>query len=276
MWKRYNGALISTAAPHETIEATFTAAFWKKHRRELFARWTSDYDCKQETAFWYIVKDTPFDIGALKAKRRYEINKGNRNFEVREIVPAEYAEELFAVTQKAYEAYPAKSRPRVEHDSFVFGVKQGAYYKTYGAFDKETAVLCGYALLRRDGQYVNLCVLKTDPQAEAGGVNAAIVYRVLEEHREFLQTGGYICDGARNVLHRTAFQEYLIKYFEFRKAYCKLNIAYNPRIKWIIPLLYPMRNVLKKIKSNRLASKVYGVLLMEEIARDCAKVMDNE
>ena len=51
----------------------------------LLARWTSDWDCGYETEWWYCIKDTPFDISTLKSKRRYEINKGNKNFEVREI-----------------------------------------------------------------------------------------------------------------------------------------------------------------------------------------------
>ena len=52
----------------------------------------------------------------------------------------------------------------------------------------------------------------------------------LEIKEEFSQKIGknfYICDGERNILHETSFQNYLEKYFGFRKAYCKLNLKYR-------------------------------------------------
>ena len=50
-------------------------------------------DCGYETNWWYVVKDTPFDLNSLKAKRRYEINKGIKNFEVIDIDPKNYSED---------------------------------------------------------------------------------------------------------------------------------------------------------------------------------------
>lgn len=45
--------------------------------KPYLARWTSSFDCGHETNWWYVIKDTPFDINELKKKRRYEIRKGN-------------------------------------------------------------------------------------------------------------------------------------------------------------------------------------------------------
>lgn len=45
-----------------------------------FARWTDNFDCGYETEWWYCIKDEPFDISKINSKKRYEINKGKKNF----------------------------------------------------------------------------------------------------------------------------------------------------------------------------------------------------
>lgn len=233
----------------------------------LLARWITDFDCGYETNWWYVIKDDPFDITTLKSKRRYEINKGNKNFEIREILPGEYSEELYNITVAAYETYPASYRPNVVHDKFIGETKRWSFYKTYGAFSREDGQLCGYAYLSRKGKYISFIVLKARPDREKQAINAAIVNKILEDHREFLASGGYISDGQRNVLHETAFQDYLEKYFGFRKAYCRLHILYNPKIAWSIKALYPFRKILLKFNEIGLVRKMNAVLKMEEIVR---------
>ena len=94
-----------------------------------------------------------------------------------------------------------------------------------------------------------------------------MVEGILRYFDSFLKNGGYICDGARSINHETAFQEYLEKYFGFRKAYCKLHIAYNPKLKWVIRLLYPIRKLLMKFDEIGKAHQLNAVLRMEEIVR---------
>ena len=173
----------------------------------------------------------------------------------------------------AYENYPASYRPVVEHDSFVANVKKWGfyYYKIYGAFEMESNQLCGYADLRKDGKYIDFTVLKVLPDKEKLAINAAIVNRILVDHEDFLKSGGYICDGSRSIQHETAFQDYLEKYFEFRKAYCKLHIVYKPAIRRAVDLIYPFRGVLKKLDGINAIRKVNVLIKMEEINRSFDK-----
>ena len=60
-------------------------------------RWTSDFDCGYETNWWCCIKDTLLDMASLKSKRRYEINKGKKNFDVRLIDPVEYVEDIITI-----------------------------------------------------------------------------------------------------------------------------------------------------------------------------------
>lgn len=100
-------------------------------------------------------------------------------------------------------------------------------------------------------------------------INAALVRYLLECNSENLKKKNfYILDGARSINRETHFQDYLEKYFGFRKAYCKLRIAYNPKIKWMIPLLYSMRKLLIKFDNLGVFHQVNAILKMEEIVRN--------
>ena len=176
----------------------------------LLARWTSEFDCGHETGWWYVVKDAPLNMDALKAKRRYEINKGLKNFEIRPIAPRDYPEELYRVRVAAYSAYPAKYRPAVDHDRFVQELTGWDDCLVYGAFFRETGELTGYGLLKFAApDFLSFMVLETKPEFEKYAVNAAIVAEILEQNRTFLECGVILCDGARSISHETKFQNYL-------------------------------------------------------------------
>lgn len=271
-WRYYNHAMIPTCAPHEEPDLTpvHNGDIWKsttRGRRPLLARWTTDFDCDEETNWWYVIKDTAFDIQALKAKRRYEITKGCKYFDVFHMAnPADYAEELYAVQVAAFSAYPEKYRPTVNKDRFIQSVKK---WKTsavvYGGFSKQDGKLCGYAYLVREGSVLHFYVLKTDPIQEKYGLNAAIIYKILEDVKSEFKEQFYICDGARSILHETAFQNYLEKYFGFRKAYCRLHIAYNPMAKRLVLFLYHFRNLFQKLDTIGAIHSINGVLAMHKI-----------
>lgn len=270
-WKYYNHAIISSLEPHE--EPVFSdlksRIIWKIGGGgiALFARWTTDFDCGYETGWWYLIKDTPFDIASLKAKRRYEINKGNRNFEVRRINPLKYVNQLFDVQCDAFEAWPPKYRPIVKKEEFEKNVAKWNKAIVYGAFDRKTNELCGYAYLQDYPKHLEFNVLRVKPKNERNGINAAMVNGILEDNKERIGNEFYINDGERSIRHETAFQSYLEKYFGFRKAYCKLHIKYRFPVNIAVRLLYPFRN--KISNESRMGSLICAVLKMEEYRRAC-------
>lgn len=136
-----------------------------------------------------------------------------------------------------------------------------------GAFSKESDELCGYALLTEFEHYVEFNVLRVNPEMERLGINAAVVDGILEKYNDRLGKNFYINDGSRSIRHETAFQDYLEKYFGFRKAYCKLHIKYRFPVGIAVKIIYPLRNRINKESS--LGSLVSGVLQMEEINRSC-------
>ncbi len=113
--------------------------------------------------------------------------------------------------------------------------------------------------------------MKTVPAYERKGANAALINGILSYCAADLADGGYICDGQRSLNHETAFQDYLEKYFGFRKAYCNLHMAYRPSVRWLIPILRIFRKPLKKMNDIGIIHSINAVLGMDEIARGCAK-----
>ena len=203
----------------------------------------------------------------VKSKRRYEINKGKKNYTVKRINPDEYGQDILSVTKDAYRGWPEKYRPILEDKEFIASLSLWNDAYVYGAFCKEDNSLCGYAMISDERDWLNFKILRSRPDHERNGINAALVYGILCDQEEKLKKGLYICDGARNISHETAFQEYLVKYFEFRKAYCKLNVMYAPKIKVAVKLLYPLRKILSKLDSIGLMHKINAVLSMEELVR---------
>lgn len=233
----------------------------------LLARWISNWDCSFKTEWWYVIKDDPFEIDKLKAKRRYEINKGNKNFLVKEINPKEYKSEIYFIQSEAYKEYPEKYRPHIDQNRLLNEIDNWSFYKAYGAFELNSDKMYGYALLNRKDDYIYYAVHKVVPKYESLSINAAVINKILVDHSDFLASGGYICDGSRNILHETRFQDYLEKYFGFRKAYCILHIKYRSLVKLMVWILYPFRKWLFKMDNNNLIHKINGILKMEEIVR---------
>lgn len=273
-WEYYNHAMIPKTAPHEEPDVTYiqNGLFWKmKEPKPLLARWTTDFDCENETNWWYVIKDTPFEMSELKAKRRYEINKGIKNFEVKIINPLLFEEELCEVHNAALEGYPLKYRPKFDVNIFKQTIRdEWDDKKIYAGFERGTGKMCGYALLTMHESYISFNVLKTVPIYEKNAINAAIVHEILKDINDLLvkERLFYICDGERNISHETGFQDYLEKYFGFRKAYCVLHISYRPLIKFVVTLLYPFRRWLMVLDKNSFMHNVISVLHMEGLRRE--------
>ncbi len=270
-WKYYNHAMIPDTPPDVQVDITALkdGSIWKlaPGKRPLLARWTTDFDCARETAWWYVIREGTYDLSQMKAKRRYEITRARKNFRVCVIDPKDYAQALFQVQQAAFEAYPAKYRPHLDRDDFLRSCQnwQGI---CLGAFSvQEPQRLCGYVRLLRQDRCIHFQVQKADPGWERSGVNAALVDGVLTCCDRELRQGCYICDGQRNINHETAFQDYLEKYFGFRKAYCRLEILYHPLIRWAIPVCYRCRGLLARLDRSRLVHLINSALKMEQIIR---------
>lgn len=272
-WKYYNHALIPDAAPHELpdVDSLHRPETWKKREgRVLLARWTTDFDCGQQTGWWYCICDRPFDMQALKSKRRNVIKNADKYCAVSICDPLEYEGELLELYNDAQNTYEQANRRLTDKNSFhsfLNKISADGDVDFYICFLKETEEVAGYAIVKNFSEYAEYQAHKVKPQLEKYQVNAALVKAVLEHYADRLGKNYYVSDGARNINHKTNFQDYLEKYFGFRKAYCTLHIRYRGIMKTAVSMLFPLRNGLKKFDHNKLVHQINGVLRMEEYRR---------
>jgi hypothetical protein len=81
---KYNHCLFPSQPPDQE----FTVSFWDATKlllgkKAILLRWPSEFDRSEESAFWYIIKDSFVPLESLGKNRRAEIRKGLRNYDVR-------------------------------------------------------------------------------------------------------------------------------------------------------------------------------------------------
>lgn len=268
-WTYYNHAMIPTTMPHEEPDLTplQTGELWNIHGggTPLFARWTTDFDCENETSFWACILDKPFEVDQLKSNRRYKITKGNRNFYTR-LLNSEDLEAMYDVYLGCLPGYGGAITP-VSREAFLKewgSIMQAPETVLIGACSRGDDSLCGYAHCIDRGKYIPISSFKSKVCEEKKNVNFALMDGICSHFREALENGSYLCDGWRNVLHETEFQSWLEKYFQFRKAYCHLHLKYRFPVNLAVAALYPFRKQIAKIPKLK---PVYAVLIMEEWSR---------
>lgn len=270
-WRYYKGAFIPSCAPHEEqdLAELSDGSLWARKEKGLFARYTENFDKSEKGSFWYVICDSFPELSQMKAKRRYEITRAQRFFETKVIDCLEYREELLQVQKEAFSAYPKKYRPRVERESFFAYLDRisAEGYTVIASFSKDDGHLCGFSLIKDHGSYADFSVQRTIPAEEKKGVNAALVWAVLSCFEDRLHGGYYILDGSRSISHESAFQDYLEKYFGFRKAYCDLRIVYRPRVGLVVKILYPFRGLLRLFDGIGAVHSVNSLLMMEALGR---------
>jgi hypothetical protein len=269
-WKDYNRAAIPITAPHEEVnlKPIEDKSIWKMDGKPFFARWTENFDCKNETEWWYCIKDEPFYFEQIKSKRRTEIRKGLKLNRVEIIKASEYIKEIHKIQSECYNDYPYQYRPEHNYDTVKKSCERwDERHIVFMAFSVETGETTGFACVEPINDYVNFEILKVPTRYKNSQVVAALTYKIL---LKMLNKDGYkyVCDGARNLVHQTNFMDYLVKQFAFRYAYCDLKMEYRIMLKPIIYILYPFRSIIRKFSDNRLLYNAFAVLKMEEIARN--------
>ena len=268
-WIYYNHGAVPTCAPHEEADTApiETGEIWNMQGHPLLARWTADFDCGQETNWWYLVRYAPFDVEALSKSARKHIRQAQKKCTVRRLDAKESLEALYRVYCAAFEKYE-KADNQTDGEKFrkncLDSLAEGCEY--WGGFDRETGTLIGYMCVYPFEHHAELRTTKLDPAWLHLRVSDALYDRVLTY---YLNEAGkrYVSSGSRNINHVTNTEDYKIHSFGYKRAYCRLCIAYDPKIRWLVKLLYPFRGLLGKLDGITKVHQVNAVLKMEELVR---------
>ena len=282
LFVKYNGALLFTGMPHETIVIDVKCLY--KHvidSKSLFARYYTDsqllngggYLNPELDKWWHCLRQEPIFLSKLNSKQRYRIKRGLNLNEIKMVSSDEVRdniEEFQSLLEDSFSDYPKVYKPRIDYkeyaESFI-QISDSHDSDVWFVFDKLSRKLIGMSVCKTVNSAVNLLMVKVNPQYNKNEVNAALGFSICEHYLNHMEAK-YICDGKRNIRHKSNYQDFLIRVLGFKYVPCKLHIIYHPLVRPIVLMLYPLRGFIQKIEmTNRLLYNISCALKQEEIAR---------
>lgn len=264
VWYHYHGALLPKVKPDQNIELSEAEA--KKLLREskaFFLRYTSNWDMKKESEFWYVIKDSREELSSYSSKMRNQIKKGLKNCEVKKVTNLEIAKNGYMSYSKAFKKYKTDLKP-MGYDTFYKNTLKSNGYDYFAVYNKQGEMIA-YSTNKIEDDSCSYMTIKYDPDYLKLYPSYALIFEMNHYYLNKLDFK-YVSDGARSISHDINIQDYLIQKFKFPKAYCKLHIVYRSDVKIIVSILFPFRNIVFKL-NNKLFNKISILLKQEEIKR---------
>jgi hypothetical protein len=228
----------------------------------LLVRNTYDFDCQEETCFWYIIKDTYEGMEKLLSRTRNKIRHAQNSFEYRLVDLSVIKQKGYAILADAYSAYSVSDRT-INESKFEHYLNECNQYSFdyWGIFDQSSLELIGFCLVKC---WSNCCEYDLSGILTQYKHNASYpyygLYYTLNQH--YLQEKGYqyVSDGSRSITEHSQIHDFLIQNFNFRKAYCQLEVHYCWWMKVAITMLYPFRKIIT-------LPRIKAILNMEAMQR---------
>lgn len=260
-YRLYKGAWIGIDESKET-RLTKSECYELLQRGGLFVRNVYDFDCQEETSFWYVIKDTFAGLEELSASARRDVRKSLRIYNVKRLTVDEILECGYQIFARAQESYKVKCEVISQADfrSMImqFAVENKEFW---GVELKDTRKIVALAINTIKFDSCEYNTLKCLPEALKDGSQPyyGLIY---EMNRYYLGELGlkYVSDGSRSITNHSNIQPFLIHKFKFRKAYCNISLYYKWYMRMAVKLLYPFRKLIKH-------PKVAAVLNMEAMVK---------
>lgn len=268
-WKYYNYAMLPVSAPHESVDKTALndGTIWNKNKA-VMAVWVDGWD-SPPSEWWYLIRESPFDISSLTKSSRKNIKKALGNCTVKKIQPLSCVNELWTVYVEAVERYK-NYRMTISKSDFIVALENKPHNVDYwAAYSKDEGKMIGYKICTVYDDWCDFTTSKYSSKYLKMRASDALNYIVLEEYLNN-QKKKYVSNGSRSILHCTNVQKYYEEHFLFRKCYCHLHIKYRWPINLFVKFFYPIWKVagggdFKFIILN----KINAIFKLEEYARAC-------
>lgn len=255
----YRNAWRYSGAPHEEPKLTKEECRILLKQGGLLVRNTYGFDNPEETSFWFVIKDRFEGFDELSPRVRNKIRHAETAFDYRLIDQALLKEKGYPILVDTFADYAVTDRTI---DETGFKTYLDAYRCDYwGVFDKESSELIGFSCVRRwdDSCEYDLSGMMTRYKRD-GSYPYYGLYHAMNAYYLGEQGLKYVSDGTRSITEHSNIHEFLIQNFNFRKAYCHLQVHYNWWMKLAVKVLYPFRKHIKR-------PKVKAILNMETMTR---------
>jgi len=261
-WRKYNGALVPLIPPHLKVDASGVEKIIKE-TNSYFARWTSNFDSKKETDFWFVICDEFATIDRLSRSTRSKVRRGLKNCSIQLIRKSRIEKEGFYCYTAAFLNYNTHLKP----SSIVQFKKElrelEGDWEFWGVYHEEKMI--GYSQNKIVDDYCDYSTIKFHPNFLKFYPSYALFY-TMNQYYLGEKKVKYVNDGARSISHETNIQDFLIQKFQFRKAFCKLHIQYSPKVKLLLLVLYPFRSLIFLLRFG-IFKKINILLFQEKIRR---------
>jgi len=211
----------------------------------LMVRNTFDFDCKDETQFWYIIKDSFGGMEELSSNVRRKIRRSLELFEYGLIDRSTISKQGYDIIDETYKNYKIKDRQMSQKifDNYLKHCDNNNY-DYWGIFDKESKHLIGFCAVHL---WNNCCEFgKTGIYSFYKKSSFYAYYGLYYKMNEYYlgeQHFKYVTDSSRSITEHSNIHQFLEQNFKFRKAYCKLKLHYKWWFGFIVRTLYPFRNI---------------------------------
>lgn len=216
---------------------------------------------KNETSFWYVIKDSFGGIEELPTKVRNMVRKSLNTYEIAKLTDKnDFRNFGFDIYVSAQESYKIKCTV-ITNEEFK-NLATGFINNPHIVKNKGTNEIVALAITTIHND--NYCEYNTLKAKESALRNNTYPYYglIYEMNRYYLQERNfkYVNDGARSITNHSNIHPFLIEKFKFRKAYCDIELIYQWWLKPIIKILYPFRNIIP-------CAKIQSFLNIEAMAR---------
>ena len=260
-WKYYlyRNAWRFAGSPHEEQKLSKEDYSNLLNMGGLLVRNTYNFDCQKETYFWYVIKDSFVDIEELKPRVRNKIRHAQKAFDYRQIDLLFLKEKGYNILSDVFANFASTDRNMNEVDFIKY--IDGTHFDYWGVFDKTTSELIGFCCVRL---WNNCCEYDLSGIMTRYKHNATYPYYGLyfTMNQHYLKTlhFKYVSDGSRSITEHSQIHDFLIQNFNFRKAFCQLEVHYCWWMKIAVNLLYPFRKIIP-------LQRVKAILNMEAMQR---------
>ena len=260
-YSRYKISWKWICGPHHEPKLTRSEAYALLSQGGAFVRNTYDFDCKEETEWWYVIKDTFDGMKDVPSKYRGYMRKSIEKYEFK-IVSKNYAiEECYETHKAAAGSYRVKAKipTRERFEAHVLALDDSSY-DIWVCIDKDSGRVAGFAFNHVVDDMCDYESMKFHPDfLKPVSPSYGLIYKMNEY---YLANKGlsYVSDGARSITEHSEIQSFIVTKYHFRKAYCHVQMFYKWWFRIIVMALYPFRRVIRN-------TSVRAILKMEEIAR---------
>ena len=213
----------------------------------LMVRNVYDFDT-EESSFWFIVKDANDSLDDFRGhttKRRIRKSLSNLTFE-RVDKKLFSLDEAYSVMKENFLFYKTKERVP-SFDKFKERILlMDDSYDIWTARLKTTNEMVAWAIRKRYKESCEYQSIKAHPKFFTTCYPFYGMYYVCNEYYLKTLKLKFVSDGARSVTTHSNIQNFLIEKFNFRKAYCHLNVVYQWWLTPIVKLLFPFRKFVPK------------------------------